>query len=163
VFRDFYVLLEREGGWPQVRVTDFRTGQSHRIAFPEPAYQVNLTGNREFETARLRIAYQSPITSPSVYDYDPVTRERTLLKQPAGLGGYDPTRYRVEITQAPAPDGTPVPMWLLYRKDLARDGRNPALLYAYGSYGASMSAAFSSSVLSLVDRGVVYAMAYIRG
>jgi oligopeptidase B len=163
VFRDFYVLMEREGGWPQVRVTDFRTGQSHRISFPEPAYQVSPTNNREFDTPVLRFSYQSPITSPSFYDYDPATRERKLLKQMPVLGGYDPSRYRVEITKATAPDGAQVPMWLLYRKDLQRNGANPALLYAYGSYGASMSAGFSSNLFSLVDRGVVYALAYIRG
>src|SRR5262249_53975382 len=96
-------------------------------------------------------------------DYDPFTRERKLLKQTAVLGGYDPSRYRVETTQATAPDGAQVPVWLLYRKDLVRDGSNPALLYAYRSYGASMSASFSSTVFSRVDRGVVFAMAYIRG
>jgi oligopeptidase B len=163
VFRDFYVLMEREGGWPQVRVTELGSGQSHRISFPEPAYQVSLSNNREFDAKLLRLSYQSPITSASVYDYDPSTRERKLLKQTAVLGGYDPSRYRVEVTRATAPDGAQVPMWLLYRKDLVRDGSNPALLYAYGSYGLSMSAGFTSNVFSLVDRGVVYAMAYIRG
>jgi oligopeptidase B len=163
LFRDFYVLVEREAGWPQIRVTDFRSGQSHRIEFPEPAYQVSPSSNREFDAPLLRIAYQSPITSSSVYDYDPVTRERKLLKQVAVLGGFDPSRYRVETTKARAPDGVEVPVWLVHRKDLRRDGTNPALLYAYGSYGASMSAGFSSNIFSLVDRGVVYAVAYIRG
>jgi oligopeptidase B len=163
LFKDFYVLVEREGGWPQIRVTDFKTGQSHRVEFPEAAYQVNLSNNREFDAILVRFAYQSPITSSSVYDYDPATRQRTLLKQVAVLGGYDPSRYKVEVTKAPAPDGTAVPVWLLYRKDLKRDGTSPALLYAYGSYGSSNSAGFSSNVFSLVDRGVVYALAYIRG
>lgn len=163
VFRDFYVLLEREGGWPQIRITDFRTGQTHRIDFPEPAYQVNLSSNHEFDAPVVRIAYQSPVTSSSIYDYDPATRKRTLLKQVAVLGGFDPSRYRVEVTPAPAPDGAQVPVWLLYRKDLKLDGTNPTLLYAYGSYGASMSAGFSSNLFSLVDRGVVYALAYVRG
>jgi oligopeptidase B len=163
LFRDFYVLVEREGGWPQVRVTDFRNGQSHRIEFPEPAYQVSPSNNREFDAQVLRVTYQSPITSSSVYDYDPVTRERKLLKQVAVLGGYDPARYRVEIAKVAAADGAQVPMWLLYRKDLKLDGTNPALLYAYGSYGANMSAGFNSNLFSLVDRGVVYALPYIRG
>jgi oligopeptidase B len=163
LFRDFYAVVEREGGWPQIRVTDFASGQSHRISFPEPAYQVNLSNNREFDARVVRLAYQSPVTPPSIYDYDPFTRERTLLKQTAVLGGYDPSRYRVEVTQATASDGTKVPVWLLYKKDLARDGSHPALLYAYGSYGVPMSAGFSSNLFSLVDRGVVYAMAYIRG
>jgi oligopeptidase B len=163
MFRDFYVLVEREGGWPQIRVTDFRSGQSHRIEFPEPAYQVSPSNNREFDSPVLRIAYQSPITSPSIYDYDPATRERKLLKQTAVLGGFDPARYRVEVTKATASDGAQVPVWVLSRKDLQKNGRNAALLYAYGSYGASMSAGFSSNVFSLVDRGMVYAVAYIRG
>jgi oligopeptidase B len=163
LFKDFYVLVEREGGWPQIRITDFRSGQSHRVSFPEPAYQVNLSNNREFDAAVVRLAYQSPITSSSIYDYDPATRERKLLKQVAVLGGYDPSRYRVEVTKAKAPDGVEVPVWLVYRKDLKLDGRNPALLYAYGSYGSSSSAGFSSNLFSLVDRGVVYALAYIRG
>ncbi|HEV7502221.1 MAG TPA: oligopeptidase B, partial [Vicinamibacteria bacterium] len=118
LFRDFYVLLEREGGWPQVRITDFRTGQTHRIEFPEPAYQVNLSNNRAFDASVVRLTYQSPVTSTSVYDYDPATRQRTLLKQVAVLGGFDPARYRVEITNATAADGAQVPLWLLYRKDL---------------------------------------------
>jgi len=163
LFKDFYVLVEREGGWPQIRITDFRTGQSHRVSFPEPAYQVNLSNNREFDTKVVRLAYQSPITSSSIYDYDPATRERKLLKQVAVLGGFDPSRYKVEVTKAKAPDGVDVPVWLVYRKDLKLDGSNPALLYAYGSYGSSSQAGFSSNLFSLVDRGVVYALAYIRG
>ena len=163
VFRDFYVTMEREGGWPRVAITDIRTGRSHRVDFPEPAYQVFLAGNREFDSSFVRIAYQSPITSSSTYDYEPASRKRTLRKQVTVPGGYDSTRYRVEVTAAVASDGTRVPMWLLSRKDLARDGTRPALLYAYGSYGSSSSAPFNSSIFSLVDRGVVYAVAYIRG
>ena len=163
LFKDFYVLTEREGGWPQIQITDFRSGQSHRVSFPEPAYQVNLSNNREFGAKVVRLAYQSPITSSSVYDYDPATRERKLLKQVTVLGGFDPSRYKVEVTKAKAPDGVDVPVWLVYRKDLKLDGSNPALLYAYGSYGSSSQAGFSSNLFSLVDRGVVYALAYIRG
>jgi oligopeptidase B len=125
---------------------------------------VSPSNNREFDTRLLRFTYQSPITSSSVYDYDPATRQRTLLKQVAVLGGYEPSRYRVEMARATAADGVQVPIWLVYRTDLMkRDGTNPALLYAYGSYGASMAAAFNSNLFSLVDRGVVYAVAYIRG
>jgi oligopeptidase B len=162
-FKDFFVAFEREGGVPHFRVHDFRTGESHRIEMPEPAYQASFSANREFETPTFRFAYQSPVTSPSVYEYDPATRQRTLLKQTAVLGGFDPSRYRVELTKATAADGVSVPVWMVYRKDLARDGKNPALLYAYGSYGASQNAGFSSNLFSLVDRGVVYAVAYIRG
>jgi len=163
MFRDFYVLMEREGGWPRVRITSLADGQSHRVEFPEPAYQVNLSGNLEFDATVVRLAYQSPITSSSILDYDPASRRRALLKQVAVPGGYDPSRYRVEATTVTARDGARVPMWLLSRKDIPRDGTAPALLYAYGSYGSSSSAPFSSNIFSLVDRGVVYAVAYIRG
>jgi oligopeptidase B len=164
MFKDFYVLYEREAGLPHLRITDFRSGQTHRVSFPEEAYQVTPSNNREFDTRTFRFNYQSPITSASTYDYDPVTRQRKLLKQVAVLGGFDPSRYRVERTQATASDGVKVPMWMVYRKDLMKkDGSNPALLYAYGSYGSSNAATFNSNVFSLVDRGVTYAMAYIRG
>jgi oligopeptidase B len=163
LFKDFYVLFEREGGFPRIRVSDFRSGKSHRIEVPEAASTIAPGVNREFDAPKYRFAYQSPITSPSVYDYDPVTRERTLLKQEPVLGGYDARRYTVETTEATAPDGRKVPVWLLYRKDLKRDGSHPALLYAYGSYGSSEDADFNANLFSLVDRGVVYAVAYVRG
>jgi oligopeptidase B len=163
MFRDFYVTLEREGGWPRVGITDLHTLQSHRIDFPEPAYQVFLGINHEFDSPAVRVVYQSPITSSSTYDYEAATHKRTLLKQVAVPGGYDPSRYRVEVTTAAAPDGARVPMWILSRKDAQRDGTHPALLYAYGSYGVSSSATFNSNIFSLVDRGVVYSVAYIRG
>ena len=163
LFQDFYVLLEREAGIVYLRVTEVPSGKSHRIDFPEPAYLIRPDENREWNARLYRFSYQSPVASPSTYDYDPVTRERKLLKQVATLGGYDPSRYRVELTQATAPDGVRVPMWLLHRKDLKLDGSNPALLYGYGSYGASMAAYFDSNRFSLVDRGMVYAVAYVRG
>jgi oligopeptidase B len=163
VFRDFYVLMEREGGWPRVRITSLRDGSSHRVDFPEPAYQVNLSSNPEFDAPVVRLAYQSPVTSASILDYDPATRSRTLLKQVEVRGGYDPARYRVEAVSVTARDGAQVPMWLLSRKDVPRDGTAPALLYAYGSYGSSSAATFNSNLFTLVDRGLVYAVAYIRG
>jgi oligopeptidase B len=163
LFKDFHVLIEREGGLPHLRVTDLRSGASHRIEFPEPAYQAGPGNNREFDATTYRLTYQSPVTSSSIYDYDPFTRQRALLKQVAVLGGYDPARYKVEWTRATAADGTAIPIWLLSRKEVARDGTAPALLYGYGSYGASMSAGFNSNLFSLVDRGVVYALAYVRG
>ena len=165
LFRDFSVLFEREGGLPQLRVTDLRNRAWHRIAFPEAAYLATPAENPEFDTTRFRLAYQSPITPPSVYDYDPFTRERVLLKEKAVLGGYDRSRYAVELTRAPAADGAQVPIWMVYRKDLKKTGAggNPALLYAYGSYGSSGAAAFDSDIFTLLDRGVVYAEAYVRG
>jgi oligopeptidase B len=162
LFKDFYVLVEREGGLPRLQITTFANGDTHPIAFPEQAYVVSPGTNRDYDAKVYRLSYQSPVTPPSTYDYDPVARKKTLLKQ-TPVPGFDSARYRVEVVQAPAPDGVKVPMWLLYRKDLARNGTNPALLYAYGSYGSSNNASFSSNILSLVDRGVVYAVAYIRG
>jgi oligopeptidase B len=163
LFKDFYVLVEREAGLPQLRVTEFKSGASHRIEFPDAAYVAFPSTNREYDARLYRFSYQSPVSSSAIYDYNPLTRERTLLKQVAVLGGYDPSRYKVDLRRARARDGVEIPYWVLYRKDLKLDGSNPALLYGYGSYGASMSASFSSGVFSLVDRGVVYATAYIRG
>jgi oligopeptidase B len=163
LFRDFSVLLEREGGLPHLRVTDLRSGAWHRIAFPEAAYLATPAENPEFDTVRFRLAYQSPITPPSIYDYDPFTRERVLLKEKAVLGGYLRSRYAVELTRATAADGVQVPVWMVYRKDLKKGDGNPTLLYAYGSYGSASAAAFDSDVFSLLDRGVVYAEAYVRG
>jgi oligopeptidase B len=163
LFKDFYVLMEREGGLPQLSMTLLPSEETHRITLPEAAYSVSPSTNKEFAAPRYRFNYQSPITSPSTFDYDPVKRERTLLKQVAVLGGFDPARYKVEFIHATAADGVKVPIWTVYRKDLKLDGKNPALLYAYGAYGSPSSATFSSNLFSLVDRGVVYALAYIRG
>jgi oligopeptidase B len=163
LFQSFYVLRERESGVLHLNVTELPSGRSHRIEFPEPAYIAFPGANREFDARLYRFGYQSPVVPPSVYDYDPVRRERKLLKQEAVLGGYDPARYRVELIQATAPDGVQVPMWLLYRKDLQRDGRNPLLLSAYGSYGAPGDAGFDGNIFSLIDRGVIFSMAYVRG
>jgi oligopeptidase B len=163
LFKDFYVLLEREAGLPHVRVSDYGTGASHRIEFPEQAYAVGLVNNRDFDATLVRFAYESPITPSSTYDYDPASRKRTLQKQ-VPVPGFDGSKYGVELIRVPAPDGVQVPAWMVYRKDLLkRDGSNPALLSAYGAYGSASSAGFSANVFSLVDRGVTFATAYIRG
>ncbi len=157
MFKDFYVRLERESGFPRLVVTELANGKSHVVEVPEPASYIGPSQNAEFDTRLYRFHYESPTTSASTFDYDPFTRQRQLRKQVAVLGGYDPARYRVEVTHATAKDGTRVPMWVLSRKDVERDGRNPALLRAYGSYGSASSPFFDSRVFSLVDRGVVYA------
>ena len=163
IFRGHYVLLDRTQGLEQLRVTEFASGATHLVTFPEPAYSVFTVGNREFDTTLLRFSYQSLVTPSSTYDYDMATRARTLLKQQPVLGGYDPAQYGSERLMAPAPDGTPVPMSIVYRRGLRRDGRNPAYLYAYGSYGYPLPVTFSSNRLSLLDRGFVIALAHIRG
>ena len=126
-FRDHLVRFEREGGLPQVSVTDLRTGAAHRIAFPEAAYTVSPEANREFDTRTFRYGYQSLVTPPSVFDYDMETRAATLLKEQPVLGGYDRTQYETERALATAPDGVAVPISIVYRKGLAKDGTRPAL------------------------------------
>jgi oligopeptidase B len=162
-FRDHWVASERANGLDRLRVTSLRTGRSHDVAFPEPVYTANLTGNPEFDTRTVRYAYQSLVTPQSVYDYDLDARSATLLKRTEVLGGYDPSAYASERVHATAADGTRIPISLVYRKGLRRDGSAPALLYAYGSYGSSTDPTFSSNRLSLLDRGFVYAIAHIRG
>jgi len=163
LFHDQYVLYEREDGLPQLSVTDFKSGQSHRIEFPEKVYSVFPVGNAEFRTSLYRFNYQSPVTPGSVYDYDVATRQRKLLKQQEVPGGYDSSRYRTEMAFAPASDGTKIPISLVYGKDFTRDRKSPLRLYGYGSYGMSMPDSFNSNAVSLLDRGVVLATAHIRG
>jgi oligopeptidase B len=162
-FKDHSVLYEREAGLPHGRVTDLRTGVSHRIAFPEPVYSAFPTGNAEFDTTTFRYSYQSLVTPSSVFDYDMNTRERKLLKQVEVLGGYDATVYQSERLWATAADGVRVPISVVYRKGLKRDGTAPVYLYGYGSYGFPLPITFSSNRVSLLDRGVVIAIAHIRG
>ncbi len=162
-FKDFYVLHERENGLPHLRVTDLRDGGVHRIEFPEPAYSVTPEQNRVYDTKEYRYRYQSFITSPSVFDYDMEKRTSKLLKQTEVLGGYDPSKYTVERVYATARDGVKVPISLVYLKGTKRDGNSPVFLYAYGSYGISQNIGFNSNIFSLIDRGVVYAVAHIRG
>jgi oligopeptidase B len=162
-FANHLVVSEREGGLNYLRVVDMKTQQSHRIATDEPDYALTLSNNPEFDTTTVRFSYQSMVTPLSVYDYDLATRRRTLLKRQEVLGGYDPQRYGTRRIWSVSRDGTKVPISLVYRLGTAFDGRAPMLLYAYGSYGASQAPTFSSSRLSLIDRGAIYAVAYIRG
>jgi len=162
-FEDYLVTEERHRGLTQLCIRGMRTGAQHSIAFPEPVYTAKLGPNAEFKTTLLRFQYTSLVTPASVYDYNMETRERELKKQQAVLGGYDPRLYQSERIYAVAPDGVEVPISLVYKKGLVRDGRAPMLLYGYGSYGISIDPSFSSDRLSLLDRGFVYAIAHIRG
>ena len=162
-FRNHLVLLEREDGLPQVKVTDLRSGSTHRIAFPEAAYTVWPEANPEFETTSFRYSYQSLVTPPSVFDYDMETRATTLLKQQPVLGGYDRSRYETERAFATAPDGVRVPVSIVYRRGLVKNGEAPVHLHGYGSYGIPLPVTFSSNRVSLLDRGVVVALAHVRG
>jgi oligopeptidase B len=163
VFQHHCVVKERAKGLEHLKVIDLRNGKSHSLAFPEPVYSVSPAANPEFKTTVLRYHYQSLITPDSVYDYDMDSRKPKLLKQTKVLGGYDPSVYVSERIFAKASDGTPVPISLVYRKDIKRDGKNPLLLYGYGAYGYSLPVSFASQRLSLLDRGVIYAQAHVRG
>jgi oligopeptidase B len=162
-FAHHLVVSEKEGGLGYLRVIDMKTGQSHRITTDESDYALFMGANPEYNTTTVRFNYQSMVTPNSVYDYDMNTHQRKLLKQQEVLGGYDPRKYEAKRIWAVARDSTKVPVSLVYKKGVKFDGRAPMLLYAYGSYGASMSPTFSSSRLALLDRGVIYALAYIRG
>jgi len=163
LFANHMVRSEREGGLPQIVVTDLRTNQAHKVTMPEPVYSAGLSGNAEWNTSLLRFSYQSLVTPSSVFDYDMDQRSRTLLKETEVLGGYDKSRYTSERVFGKARDGTMVPISLVYRKDLKKDGRAAMHLSAYGSYGAPSDVGFSSNRVSLLDRGVVVATAHIRG
>jgi oligopeptidase B len=162
-FANHVIVSEREGGLDYLRVIDMRTKASHRIATTEPDYTLSLGYNPEFDTTTVRFIYQSMVTPSSTFEYDLNTKQRTLLKQQEVLGGYDPRQYQARRIWAVARDGTKVPISVVSKKGLKLDGKAPLLLYAYGSYGASMAPTFSSNRLSLLDRGVIYALAYIRG
>ena len=162
-FQDYLVTEERHRGLMQICIRDFRSGQQHSIDFPEPVYTAELGANAEFSAHLLRFRYTSLVTPLSVYDYDMEKRTRELKKRQEVRGGYDPSQYQSERLYAAAPDGVEVPISLVYKKGFTRDGRAPLLLYGYGSYGISIDPAFSSDLLSLLDRGFVYAIAHIRG
>ena len=162
-FQNHYVLSEREHGLQEFRITDLRTGTSHRIEFPEPTYSAFGAANPEFDTTQFRYRYQSLITPNSQFDYDMEKRTATLLKEQPVLGGYDRTQYTSERLFATASDGVKVPISIVYKKGSPRDGRAPLYLYAYGSYGFPLPVSFSSNRLSLLDRGVTVALAHIRG
>ena len=162
-FKNYYITYEREHGLPQISVADLQTGQSHRIVFPEPAYLASPYVNREYDVKKFRYSYQSFITPQSIYEYDMATGDVTLLKRKEVPGGYDPAHYQVEQLYATASDGVKVPISVVYLKGKKLDGTGPLYLYAYGSYGISIDITFNSNLFSLVDRGVVYAIAHPRG
>ena len=162
-FEDRLVIEEREAGLTKIRIQRLSTGEIHYLEFPDPVYAATLIGNAEFATKVLRFSYSSLVTPDSVFDYDMDSRTRELKKQQEVLGGYDSSLYQSERIYATAPDGVQVPISIVYKKSLKRDGGAPMLLYGYGAYGLSMDPVFNSDRLSLLDRGIVYAMAHIRG
>ncbi|MCI0339032.1 MAG: S9 family peptidase [Acidobacteria bacterium] len=162
-FANHYTTLERENGVRKIRVTDLKSSQSHYVEFPEPVYVAFLSQNAEFDTTKLRFNYQSFITPASVFDYDVRSKDRDLLKQQPVLGVYDMKLYKSERLYATASDGTKLLLSIVYRKELTNDGKRPLLLEGYGSYGFPYDVNFSSNRISLLDRGVIYAIAHIRG
>ncbi len=163
VFVRHYVLHERRGGFPRMSVVRFADGDRHEIEFPEPAYSAFAAANAEFDTDVFRFAYESFVTPDSVFDYDMNTRTRELRKQFEVRGGYDASRYAVELTYATAPDGTAIPVSMVSRRQKGSKQPRPMLLSGYGAYGYPEMVGFSSARLSLLDRGVTFALAHVRG
>lgn len=163
LFKNYAVIAEREAGIPQIRVHAFADNRSYRIEWPEPVFSSGTGANPEFDLAKIHVNYTSMVTPASVYEIDLKTREKKLLKRQEIPAGYKPEEYVSEWVFATATDGTKVPISLVYKKGLKKDGTAPVLLYGYGSYGFSASVNFSPTRLSLLDRGVVFAQGHIRG
>lgn len=163
IFKNYLVVQERENGLTQLRIINWATNDEHYLEFGEPTYYSFISVNPEFNTSLLRFGFTSLKTPTSTFDYDMTTRTKTLLKQQVVLGDFNSDNYDTERLYAKATDNTLIPISLVYRKGLKKDGNNPLLLYGYGSYGISMNAGFNSALLSLLDRGFVYAVAHIRG
>jgi oligopeptidase B len=163
VFEDYIVIYEREAGLRQIRIKDLIKNEDYRVDFPEASYAFWPGKNPEFKTNLLRFEYMSLVTPKAVFDFNMSTRVREMKKQYEVRGGYSPDMYRVERIQARAEDGTAIPISLVYRKEIVRDGNAPLVLMGYGAYGWSYDTYFSSNRLSLLDRGFIYAIAHVRG
>ena len=163
VFDGYIVLAERAGGLPRLRVIRLSDGTKRTVAFEDAAYDAGLEKNPELKSRTFRFYYSSPIMPDSIYECELATGKKRLLKRDQVLGGYDPSNYEVRRLEAPAPDGARVPISLVFRKGLRRDGNNPLLLHGYGAYGDSRKADFAPERISLLDRGFVYAIAHVRG
>ena len=162
-FKDHLVFSERKDGLTHLRIRKLSTGAEHEIGFNDPAYVAYTGTNPEYDTDKLRYGYTSLTTPSSVYEYDLNTMSDTLLKQQEVVGDFRASRYASERIWVKARDGARVPVSIVYRTGTKRDGKAPLLLYGYGSYGNSIDPTFSSSRLSMLDRGFVFAIAHIRG
>ena len=164
IFKDFLVVSERSNGLNKIRIMPWNGKDEYYLPFESETYTAYTTTNVDFDTDILRYGYQSMATPASVIDFNMKTKEKEIKKEQQVLGGkFDKNNYTEERVWATATDGTQVPISMVYRKGIQKDGKNPLLLYAYGSYGHSMDAYFSSTRLSLLDRGFIYAIAHIRG
>jgi oligopeptidase B len=162
-FEHHLVITERESGQKRIRILDLRSRDSHHVAFPEPVYTAAVDGNPEFRTGKVRLSYSSLTTPRTIYDYQMDARTLELRKRYAVLGDFDPANYQSERLDATAVDGTHIPITLVYRRDVPRDGTAPLLLYGYGAYGVCIEPHFVANRLSLLDRGVIFAIAHVRG
>ncbi len=162
-FQDYFIIDERYRGLGQLRVIELKTQTSHYIEFDDPTYLVFGAANGEYQTQTFRFGYTSLVQPMTVFAYDLQSRSKSILKQNEVPGGYDPSQYRSERILAPSHDGVEIPISLVYRQDIRRDGSQPLYLYGYGSYGASIDPGFSTNRLSLLNRGFVYAIAHVRG
>ncbi len=162
-FKNWLVWMERENALPRIMIRNFESGADHSIAFEEEAYSLGFGDMREFDTDVLRFTYSSPTTPVQVFDYNMRTRDRCLRKMQDVPSGHNPSDYVTRRILAPSHDGEQIPVTLLYRASAKLDGTEPLWLYGYGSYGMSMPAGFNTNILSLVDRGFIYATAHVRG
>lgn len=162
-FKDFIVINERKDGLVQLCILNLKDNSSHYLSFGEAAYSAYFGSNLEYNSTTLRYGYTSLTKPNSTYDYNLLTRDKKLMKQQEIIGGYDDSQYVTERLYAMAIDGTKVPISLVYKKGFSKNGKAPLLLYAYGSYGSSTDVSFSSTRLSLLDRGFVFAIAHVRG
>ncbi len=163
IFSNYLVVSERKDGLVNLRIMPWDGSAEHYMDFPEEAYLAYISTNPEFDTEILRYGYTSMTTPTSTYDYNMKTREKELLKQEEVVGNFNSENYETKRLYATADDGVKIPISLVYRKGVEKNGKNPLLLYAYGSYGYTIDPTFSSVRLSLLDRGFVFAIAHIRG
>src|SRR6202012_4280386 len=163
LFKDHLVLLMREMSRPHLVVFDLNSGESHEIAFDEETYFLRLEPVYEFDASLIRFSYASPASPQETYDYDVVSRRRTLVKRQAMPRGFDPQVYVVRLVFAGADDGESVPVSLIYKRDVKLDGSAPLFITGYGAYGYAAEASFATNRFSLVDRGFVFAIAHVRG
>ena len=163
IFKDFLVLSEKEKGLSQLRIIDWKEREEHYIEFDDEAYDAWISMNPDFESQLLRYGYTSLTTPGSTYDYNMVTREKILLKQQEVIGDFDPANYQSKRFYCKAPDGVEVPVSIVFRKGIEKNGNNPLWITGYGSYGSSYDPYFSSVRLSLLDRGFIFAIAHVRG
>jgi oligopeptidase B len=162
-FRDHLALTTRVDGLDQLILRDYGSGQEERVPFAEASYTAGLGSNPEFAPAAYRLSYSSMVTPATVYDYDPETRQLKTLKVQEIPSGYDPSQYATERLMLPTRDGKKVPVSVVYKKSFRKDGSQPLFLYGYGAYGLAIPPGFSTTRLSLLDRGYAYAIAHIRG